>query len=172
MWDNTEDFYVHTWMDGWMRTSVRGRKPSLRIIHWPLLPPPIHIHIWWIWIDFGVKKKTSRKRMGTRTTIQSVSGKDTIKADAFNSLKAKLKGFKGFVFAQAQYSCKKLWQYSHLNLAEEQTRRRWSGPGRICCYLGSARRRLRGKRRRAGVPLPGWKSTTWSGWSRWIIPHP
>ena len=30
------------WMDGWMRTLVRGREPSLRYIHWPLLPPPSH----------------------------------------------------------------------------------------------------------------------------------
>ena len=28
------------WMDGWMRTSVHGCNPSLRNIHWPLIPPP------------------------------------------------------------------------------------------------------------------------------------
>ena len=31
-----------TWMDGWMRTSVLGSDPSLRIIHWPLIPPRSH----------------------------------------------------------------------------------------------------------------------------------
>ena len=30
------------WMDGWMLTTVHGREPSLRIIHWPLFPPPSH----------------------------------------------------------------------------------------------------------------------------------
>ena len=27
------------WMDGWMRTLVHGHKPSLEIVHRPLLPP-------------------------------------------------------------------------------------------------------------------------------------
>ena len=37
-------FHAHgPWMDGWMLTTVRGREPSLRIIHWPLLPPPSHL---------------------------------------------------------------------------------------------------------------------------------
>ena len=33
---------VDGWMDGWMRTSVLGSDPSLRIIHWPLIPPRSH----------------------------------------------------------------------------------------------------------------------------------
>ena len=32
-------FSESTWMDGWMFTLVRGRKPSLEIIHWPQIPP-------------------------------------------------------------------------------------------------------------------------------------
>ena len=38
---------AHGWMDGWMRTSVRGFNPSLRNIHWPLLPPPSHQAALW-----------------------------------------------------------------------------------------------------------------------------
>ena len=38
---------IYGWMDGWMRTSVRGFNPSLRNIHWPLLPPPSHLAALW-----------------------------------------------------------------------------------------------------------------------------
>ena len=34
-----------TWMDGWMRTSVHGSDPSLKIIHWPLIPPRSHFYV-------------------------------------------------------------------------------------------------------------------------------
>ena len=49
----------HGWMDGWMRTSVLGSDPSLRIIHWPLIPPRSH----WVqrfgqrWDQMGSSKK-------------------------------------------------------------------------------------------------------------------
>ena len=33
------------WMDGWMRTSVHGSDPSLKIILWPLFPPRSHLGI-------------------------------------------------------------------------------------------------------------------------------
>ena len=38
---------VSFWMDGWMRTLVRGFNPSLRNIHWPLFPPPSHLAALW-----------------------------------------------------------------------------------------------------------------------------